>query len=88
MERRNRKIVRKKITREDIIEKEKSEDEAKRLRFIQKVNEANVAMAIELNNDLNKKNKHEKNLKEIVNKALNITNETHEVLVKLSNIKK
>lgn len=79
MERRKNEIKRKKITKEEALENEKEEHERKRLKYIQKSREGNVAMAIELEKKLNLENKIKENLKASISNTSKINESILEI---------
>lgn len=86
MDKKIKEINKKGITREDALKKEKAEYEEKRLKFMQKARQENVAMAIELQKDMNKNIYKKENLRNNIAKAFNLTNKTNATLVSIQKV--
>ncbi|XP_051162139.1 uncharacterized protein LOC127282099 [Leptopilina boulardi] len=83
MNRRIKEIKVKKITREELKEKEKSESEAMKTKFMERARQDNIIMAKELQKDINLRKKEKDDLLNKITSAINLTKKENEKLENL-----
>lgn len=83
---RTKEFEKKEITREEEIENDKFDYEAKRLEFRERTRAEHVALAIELEKELNFENKTKKDLRIGIFKGIKINEKTNDAILKIKQV--